>query len=328
MSSRAGELEHLAVDRVRGRREDPAGDVDLVEDAWRRSTVPAIVVRSSICPAIESTRVAASSARPTAVPICWMLESAPSTVVGIAHEHRDAGAAELLDRRALGQPGSAGNDEVRARARRSSRHRRPRTSRRPAPRRLPTGKLATSSTLPTTRSPAPMAKSVSVVAGVSETIFRGSAGIATVGAFVVGEGEGERRSRGWRCLGRNAGSRSGAGRRLWAGPWTPGRSRQAAAMELRRGSRAGRESRRNVGGARRWIACGAYPFSRRSEQPLRVGDRTSIASDGHRSGTVPDSHRLRERAVCRRGDDDRRLALPRRRGLGRRRRSDTPISRR
>src|SRR5690349_6744726 len=41
------------------------------------------------------------------------------------------------------------------------------------------GKLATSSTFPTTRDPTPSANSVSVVAGVSDTIFRGSDGIVT-----------------------------------------------------------------------------------------------------------------------------------------------------
>src|SRR6185369_1240674 len=41
------------------------------------------------------------------------------------------------------------------------------------------GKLATSSTLPTTREPTPSANRVSVVAGVSETIFRGSDWIVT-----------------------------------------------------------------------------------------------------------------------------------------------------
>src|SRR6185312_12626615 len=41
------------------------------------------------------------------------------------------------------------------------------------------GKLATSSTLPTTREPTPSANRVSVVAGVSETIFWGSDWIVT-----------------------------------------------------------------------------------------------------------------------------------------------------
>src|SRR5690349_14925759 len=41
------------------------------------------------------------------------------------------------------------------------------------------GKLATSSTLPTTRDPTPSANSVSVVAGGSDTIFCGSAAIVT-----------------------------------------------------------------------------------------------------------------------------------------------------
>jgi hypothetical protein len=49
-----------------------------------------------------------------------------------------------------------------------------------------------------------------------------------------------------------------------------------------------------AGRVRRWRgAMGAFPFSRRYVHDRGPGDRTSSAFADHRSGTVPDSHRLR-----------------------------------
>ena len=192
------------------------------------------------------------------------------------------------------------------------------------------GKLATSSTLPTTRSPAPIVNRISVVAGVSETIFWGSAAIVTsvpsssvrvTGKLGAGVGDG---ASGCRRAGRRGRCRRGCGRGLTAG--RAGGDEQGdqdsgnqealgSHGSLRRGSGSGAreraagrvEARHGTSGKgclSRSVASRCLPFLSKVEQPLRVGDRTSIwpggrAIDGHRSGTVPDSHRLRGPAACR-----------------------------
>ena len=245
-------------------------------------------------------------------------------------------AAQLLDRGTLGQPGAAGHDEVGverddlldidAGERRDDGYRRglgrgrwrcPRPCRRRA-------------------APAPMANRVSVVAGVSETIFFGSGGDRDRGALVVGEGHREGRARGLVAATEVSavalGPRRGAVGRTGAVEATRPRAtsredgeeetgarslrRAGSHGSLRRGGGRGRARARAPRDVREGLPqpvdrMRCLPFLSKVEQPLRVGDRTSIASDGHRSGTVPDSHRLREHAVCRRGDDARSLALRR-----------------
>ena len=182
-----------------------------------------------------------------------------------------------------------------------------------------------SSTFATTRSPAPIVNRISVVAGVSETIFWGSAamvtsvpsssvrvtgkaapdvgdGAALTGGAVGTAGRGGTRRR----LGRG---RAGGGEQDQRRIRTAGIGKRRAAMEVSGvGSGVGRTEARHGTSGRgclsRSIASECLPFLSKVEQTLRVGDRTSIGPgegqiDGHRSGTVPDFHRLRGPAACR-----------------------------
>ena len=152
----------------------------------------------------------------------------------------------------------------------------------------------------------------------------GFGGDRDLGAFVVGQGHREAAGRA-RATGRRMAARWPAGpmRRGCAdsrppGPQaaairairTSGSRKRRAAMEVsgvvrgRPGARDGAPRDVGEGCLSRSVASWCLPFLSKVEQPLRVGDRTSIgpggwAIDGHRSGTVPDSHRLRGPAACR-----------------------------
>ncbi len=173
-----------------------------------------------------------------------------------------------------------------------------------------------------------------MLAGVMETIFCGSAGIQTAvpsssttfagyTAAGVGEAEGEAgdgAAVATAALGlvvaagvADAAAPVHAPNRIAASATSTSNGRNGERVVDTRGAsgwwkeREGREESRSPSllvrreGLIRWIARSCLPFSRRFEQST-VGRRPDFRprEGGHRSGTVPESHRLRDHAawVC------------------------------
>src|SRR3989304_4428395 len=141
-----------------------------------------------------------------------------------------------------------------------------------------------SSTLATTRSAAPRAKRVSVAAGVSETMCWGSAGISTAvpSSSVIVTGN----------VGAGGGGAGGAGGGGAARRGVvPGRGGGAAGGPGATGTANGcGQSEGVIGGA-------CLSLEGRASTAGRRPDFRRWATV-HRSGTVPESHRLRDVAGC------------------------------